>query len=149
MTTTAMIVFGHDLGGPAEPLGWKFPTRHAEPAVDWFNPSDPDELSFGEQAAAHLLALKGEHPNRDGQDSDLAEDLWGVHMVWYGSKGREGWLLGSHRTIAPDRAVAEPLDMRQLLEEEGEYAELLRAALDALGIPEPAAPSWLLSARDT
>jgi hypothetical protein len=147
MIATGMVVFGYDLGGPAEPLGWKFPTRHGHPAVDWFNPADPDELNFGEQAAAHLITLKGEHPMRDGHDSDLAEDLWGVHMVWYGSEHREGWLLAAHRTIASDRNAAEPMDFREFVECENGCTEALRAALNALGIPEPAAPSWLLVAR--
>jgi hypothetical protein len=148
MTATAMLVFGIDLGGPGDPRGWKIPTRDGHPAVDWYDPSAPDYLDFRQQAAAHLLAVKGVTPERDGFDSDIAEDLWGVHLVFYGADHRKCWLLVTHETNESDRDAAEPLNMRELVEHESEWTTALRAALDALGIPEPTAPSWFVAAHE-
>ncbi|MEU6720397.1 hypothetical protein ABZ897_53855 [Nonomuraea sp. NPDC046802] len=149
MTATGMLIFGYDLGGPGDKLGWKAPTAaHGGPDLDWYNPDDPDEIGFGEQAAAHLLTIKGETPTRKGDDHDLAEDLWGVHLVRYGSDAQERWLLVSYRTDVSDQQAAQPVDLAELITHESKATTRLRTALDALGMPEPAKPQWYQAAHE-
>ncbi|SDL75747.1 hypothetical protein SAMN05421874_128114 [Nonomuraea maritima] len=150
MTATGMLVFGYDLGGPGAPLGWKIPTTASgHPAVDWYDPADPHNIGFGEQAAAHLITLKGETPAMDGLDRGFADDLWGVHLVDYGSEGAERWLVVSYRTDASERSPAQRITVAELVEHEPAATQMLRAALDALGIPEPGAPQWYVAARES
>lgn len=146
-TATAILVYGCDLGGPGDQQGWRIPTRpDGHPDVAWYDPDDKD-LYFGQQAAAHLLTVKGVTPQRDGMDDDLAQDLWGgVHIISYGTDDQSRWLIATHETSVTDLDAPESLNMPELIREHDEWNRSLRAALEALGIPEPAEPSWHLAA---
>jgi hypothetical protein len=148
----AILIYGYNLGGPGDQLGWNIPTRpNGHPDVTWYDP-DSKDLYFGQQAAAHLLTVKGGASDDDWMPDDMADDLakkvWGVHIVSYGADHQPRWLMATHETSVCDIDSAESVNMPELVRKHDEWNARLRAALAALGIPEPAEPTWHLAAYD-
>jgi hypothetical protein len=151
-STNAMLVYGYNLGGDD---GWELEGcgEYGEmPALDWYNPDDPDGDDFQAAAERRLLAeIAGftEEWSRENEGyfdrERAAKAQLGVEFDTHCSGECPMYLLAT-KVITVYRGGAKPLDLVALDAEAAAkgWNATLEAATRALGITPKTGPGWIL-----